>query len=170
MKILFVFSLPILTISSMALAADEDPAYRGEIAAKVKSTISAVGKAQSEIAKIDEIKKLKAELDSEKERVRKELERATETKSKKDEVAKLDARDTEIVRIWYSSKTVFDKVLVDSFEDNAEYRRTTCGDLESVVRFKDMAPLPDGSTPPAWTQLTLDLAAAICSRSQEPGR
>lgn len=165
-----IILLLMLVASPFSFAAEEDPTYRGEIASKVNSAIAAIGKAQTESAKIDELKKLKAELDAEKERVRKDLERAEDAKSEKEKITKLDARDTEIVRIWYSLKTVFDKVLDDSFKDNVEVRRSTCADLSSVIQFKDMAPMPDGSTPPSWTQLSLDLSNAICSRSQGQDR
>lgn len=159
------FVLPLmLFVASAAAAVDEDPAYRDQIGDKVKQATSAVSSAASDVAKLDEIKKLKSEIEAEKERVRKDLDRAREAKSAESEITPLDAKDTEILRIYYSLKPVFDQSLSEAFAKNAEFKRKACANLPHDVKFRDMASMPEGSSPPPSTQLALDLTAALCEK------
>ncbi|MEK7357195.1 MAG: hypothetical protein AAB250_12150, partial [Bdellovibrionota bacterium] len=75
-----------------ASAVEEDPVYREEVFAKVKTAITSISTAASDGAKIDEMKKLKAEIESERDRVRKELEGASASKSAKEKIARRSDR------------------------------------------------------------------------------
>jgi hypothetical protein len=147
---------------SSAFALQEDVDYRNEVATKVKAANAAVSSAASDVAKLDEIKKLKAEVESERDRIRKELDTATAAKAPKEKLTKLDARDTEILLIYFSLEPIFEKSLSPAFAENVEFRRKTCNSLPQTVQFNDMAALPEGSTPPPSTALALDLIKALC--------
>jgi hypothetical protein len=158
------FPIFVLVIASGfgALAQEEDVAYRNEMSVKVKAATEAITSAGSVTAKIDEIKKLKSEVESEKSRIRKELDSAKDAKAPKEKLTRLDARDTEILQIHYSLEPVFEKSLSSSFAENGEFRRNACLSLPKTVEFNDMAALPEGASTPPSTALALDLIKALC--------
>lgn len=154
--------LPILFLSATAFALQEDVDYRNEMAAKVKAANAAVAGSPSDVAKLDEIKKLKAEVVSQKDRIRKELDAATETKAPKEMLTKLDARDTEILLIYFSLEPIFEQSLSPAFAKNVEFRRKACNSLPQTVKFNDMAALPEDAATPPSTALALELIKALC--------
>ncbi len=164
-----LLAIAFVALSSSALAAvDEDPNYRDQISSKVKAATVAVSEAKSDTVKLDEIKKLKAEVESERARIRKELDSAKETKTPAEKLTQLDARDTEILRIHFSLEPVFVKSLAAAFSENGEFRRKACNSLPQTIRFGDMAGMPDDSNVPASTQLALDLVKALCEAKPSP--
>lgn len=162
MKKSLVICVVVIGWGLRAFGVEEDVAYRDEMAAKVKAATAAISAASSEATKLDEVKKLKAEVESERDRIRKELEVAKEAKAPTEKVTRLDARDTEILKIYFSLEPIFEKGLSSAFAENGEFRRKACNSLANTVEFNDMAALPEGTSAPPSTALALDVIKALC--------
>jgi hypothetical protein len=154
-----------------------DADYGKELTQTLVKRAEAVRSGKDRAESEEALKKLRAWLENEKTKARADLEKAEAAKAQADasdskvDAARLraaleraDARDTEILRLYYSFEPVFREWLSPRAIASSVQREKSCRALPKEIRFNELAAKADGTPLSAYGEQAIAVVNELCQK------
>lgn len=148
--------------ASASVAPSDTLAYRERLISKTSEFVDHIAKEDPAQRKAT-LRKLQIYILAEKKSARSALEDAEKKNALKEEIRRLDERDSETIRLNLAFELVFEDLLDRKFTANKDFRVKSCTNLPKQIRFEELAGAPEEAKLSEYREQALRVVGTFCA-------